>query len=244
MTFQILESSAAATITCAVCAHRVRRDVIYCTTCDTPHDPECWRFNGGCATYACRGETALSARGPSPAARVPVRAPRKRSAPAPDPMKKQLQMVEIQDQQRTAARYLLRPMLALLLIGGTVTVLFHRTGRSPAMPATPATAGTPVAPVGPPGGYRGPYALPGELPGLHEILELGQCGPAARHAIPRLLRLIERDGVLALPAAEALAKIGLTDPADARRVAELAQLTRRDEVRPALVALAMFHGTW
>lgn len=41
---------------CQVCGAQVERSVRakLCPACETPLHPECWEYNGGCATYACR----------------------------------------------------------------------------------------------------------------------------------------------------------------------------------------------
>jgi hypothetical protein len=40
---------------CPVCGSELDRDVVWCRTCSTPHHRECWRFNRGCAAFACGG---------------------------------------------------------------------------------------------------------------------------------------------------------------------------------------------
>lgn len=43
---------------CQVCGHRIPLAArVQCRRCRTPHHPDCWEFNGGCATFAC-GEKA------------------------------------------------------------------------------------------------------------------------------------------------------------------------------------------
>ena len=39
---------------CQVCSHPMAPDSkVRCRRCRTPHHPDCWDFNGGCATFAC-----------------------------------------------------------------------------------------------------------------------------------------------------------------------------------------------
>jgi len=39
---------------CQVCSHPMAADAkVRCRRCRTPHHPDCWDFNGGCATFAC-----------------------------------------------------------------------------------------------------------------------------------------------------------------------------------------------
>lgn len=39
---------------CQVCSHPITSDArVRCRRCRTPHHPDCWDFNGGCATFAC-----------------------------------------------------------------------------------------------------------------------------------------------------------------------------------------------
>lgn len=43
---------------CLVCAEPVPRTVftsVLCRSCGAPHHLDCWRYNGGCARYACPG---------------------------------------------------------------------------------------------------------------------------------------------------------------------------------------------
>lgn len=39
---------------CPVCGSALRRDVVKCAGCRTPHHRECWEYAGECSTYACR----------------------------------------------------------------------------------------------------------------------------------------------------------------------------------------------
>jgi hypothetical protein len=39
---------------CPVCCGPIRSELVFCRRCRTPHHLECWRYNGGCSTYACR----------------------------------------------------------------------------------------------------------------------------------------------------------------------------------------------
>ena len=40
--------------TCLVCGDSLEaRMVVFCVACDTPHHPDCWSYNGRCATFAC-----------------------------------------------------------------------------------------------------------------------------------------------------------------------------------------------
>jgi hypothetical protein len=38
---------------CPVCGSELDRDPVRCRTCRTPHHRDCWRYNRGCATFAC-----------------------------------------------------------------------------------------------------------------------------------------------------------------------------------------------
>lgn len=38
---------------CPVCREPAGREPQRCPGCGVPHHPECWRYNGGCATYGC-----------------------------------------------------------------------------------------------------------------------------------------------------------------------------------------------
>ena len=39
---------------CQVCSHPIAETSrVRCRRCRTPHHPDCWEFNGGCATFAC-----------------------------------------------------------------------------------------------------------------------------------------------------------------------------------------------
>jgi hypothetical protein len=39
---------------CQVCSHPIAPESrVRCRRCRTPHHPDCWEFNGGCATFAC-----------------------------------------------------------------------------------------------------------------------------------------------------------------------------------------------
>jgi hypothetical protein len=40
---------------CAVCGDRIQIEPERCPRCDTPHHPECWRYQGGCAAFGCGG---------------------------------------------------------------------------------------------------------------------------------------------------------------------------------------------
>ncbi|HYF45075.1 MAG TPA: RING finger protein [Acidimicrobiales bacterium] len=47
------EPSAAGPGRCPVCGSPLHGEVTHCRKCRTPHHPECWRYAGGCSTYAC-----------------------------------------------------------------------------------------------------------------------------------------------------------------------------------------------
>jgi len=38
---------------CRVCGVALGRERVCCVACGTPHHPDCWDYNGGCAIYAC-----------------------------------------------------------------------------------------------------------------------------------------------------------------------------------------------
>jgi hypothetical protein len=43
---------------CPVCRMPTRDALAVCTSCETPHHPECWEFGRGCAIFACGSERA------------------------------------------------------------------------------------------------------------------------------------------------------------------------------------------
>ena len=45
---------------CAVCAESFRpgTPTVFCRECETPHHPDCWSYNGGCAVFACECRAA------------------------------------------------------------------------------------------------------------------------------------------------------------------------------------------
>lgn len=45
-------------ISCPVCRAETGDTLAVCSTCETPHHPECWEFAGGCAVFACGQERA------------------------------------------------------------------------------------------------------------------------------------------------------------------------------------------
>lgn len=56
---------------CQVCGSPVEKGtkVAVCPACETPAHPECWEYNGGCTTYACRESPAIknsAKRAPAP----------------------------------------------------------------------------------------------------------------------------------------------------------------------------------
>jgi hypothetical protein len=51
-----------ATGSCEVCRHRLALPLAVCAGCCTPHHLECWRYTGGCATYACLRRVAYELR--------------------------------------------------------------------------------------------------------------------------------------------------------------------------------------
>lgn len=48
-----IEESAGA---CPVCGDELAKSVVWCRTCGTPHHKDCWKFNQGCAKFACGGK--------------------------------------------------------------------------------------------------------------------------------------------------------------------------------------------
>ncbi|MBI3467611.1 MAG: DUF4190 domain-containing protein [Planctomycetes bacterium] len=48
---------------CAYCQSAIEPndDVVGCPYCSQPHHAECWRENGGCTVYACRGQNQFPA---------------------------------------------------------------------------------------------------------------------------------------------------------------------------------------
>lgn len=49
---------------CPVCrTQEVRRSIVWCARCLTPHHEDCWRYTGKCAVFACGG---TAPRTPSP----------------------------------------------------------------------------------------------------------------------------------------------------------------------------------
>jgi hypothetical protein len=41
--------------TCPVCGSDLESDVVWCKRCGVPHHRDCWKFNRGCAAFACGG---------------------------------------------------------------------------------------------------------------------------------------------------------------------------------------------
>ena len=39
---------------CQVCGVEIVSDWVDCPKCETPHHESCWKYNGGCSTYACK----------------------------------------------------------------------------------------------------------------------------------------------------------------------------------------------
>jgi len=39
---------------CQVCGTEMTSDVVKCASCATPHHRDCWRYVGGCSTFACQ----------------------------------------------------------------------------------------------------------------------------------------------------------------------------------------------
>ena len=60
---EILEETAspqADEMKCQVCSFPIPADArVRCRRCRTPHHPDCWEFNGGCATFACGEKQVL-----------------------------------------------------------------------------------------------------------------------------------------------------------------------------------------
>ncbi|MHC4778386.1 MAG: RING finger protein [Planctomycetota bacterium] len=48
---------------CPTCGSDLETDVVWCKRCRTPHHKECWRYNRGCATFAC-GEDRFTRKEP------------------------------------------------------------------------------------------------------------------------------------------------------------------------------------
>lgn len=44
---------AASDAMCQVCGEAIRRDVVYCRGCKTPHHHDCWEYYGKCSTFGC-----------------------------------------------------------------------------------------------------------------------------------------------------------------------------------------------
>lgn len=38
---------------CQICGEALAADIVYCSSCKTPHHRECWEYFGSCSTYAC-----------------------------------------------------------------------------------------------------------------------------------------------------------------------------------------------
>ena len=38
---------------CPICRSSLGESAAVCRSCETPHHPDCWEFNGGCAVFAC-----------------------------------------------------------------------------------------------------------------------------------------------------------------------------------------------
>ena len=51
-------------VNCLVCGSTLLEGrLVRCPSCDTAHHEECWEYNGGCATYACKGGRTRKAKG-------------------------------------------------------------------------------------------------------------------------------------------------------------------------------------
>jgi hypothetical protein len=52
------DEAAAHALTCPYCRYALREGEkrVNCPRCGAPHHLECWRANGGCTTYGCRGK--------------------------------------------------------------------------------------------------------------------------------------------------------------------------------------------
>lgn len=64
---------------CKVCGEDLDREIVCCRRCKTPHHRECWEYNGGCSTYACRETNYLV---PQPAHPLPPREARPPKRPS------------------------------------------------------------------------------------------------------------------------------------------------------------------
>ncbi|MDX1947174.1 MAG: RING finger protein [Pirellulaceae bacterium] len=47
---------------CQVCGEPLAGDIIYCSACKTPSHRDCWKYFGGCSTYACGGKKYVERR--------------------------------------------------------------------------------------------------------------------------------------------------------------------------------------
>lgn len=45
---------------CQVCGEPLATNLVWCSSCQTPHHHECWEYFGGCSTYACGNKQTAS----------------------------------------------------------------------------------------------------------------------------------------------------------------------------------------
>ncbi len=49
-------------VMCKVCGEPIEHDIVWCSSCRTPHHQECWQYAGACSTYACGQKRYVAAR--------------------------------------------------------------------------------------------------------------------------------------------------------------------------------------
>lgn len=54
-----VEATLLVDVVCPICGDPIESDLVYCSSCKTPHHRECWEYNTRCATFACGKSTYL-----------------------------------------------------------------------------------------------------------------------------------------------------------------------------------------
>jgi hypothetical protein len=67
---------------CKVCGEEFGSEIVCCRRCKTPHHRECWEYNGGCSTYACRETNFLVPQQARPLPSLPPREERSENRPS------------------------------------------------------------------------------------------------------------------------------------------------------------------
>lgn len=65
-------------VKCGICGSGIEGLATVCGSCETPHHPDCWKYNTGCSVYGCRAA-------PAPVPPIEVEITMRLAADAPDP---------------------------------------------------------------------------------------------------------------------------------------------------------------